>query len=620
MSGQKKYIALAAIAIIIADLLFLKYKFAYSGLFLACAILLASLPLIYELIQSALKMHFGVDLIAIVAIVFSLFVGQYLAGAVILLMLSGGESLEQYALKRARKELTNLISNAPSVAHKKTDGSTVDIDVDKVVVGDLLLVKPNEVVPVDALVKEGESMIDQSAITGESEPVEILPGSHIYSGSVNKEHPVVVEATNTSSASKYQRIIALVREAEQNKAPIVRLADRYTLFFTLVTFALALVAWFVSKDPQRLLAVLVVATPCPLILATPIAIISGISKVSNAGVIAKNGGALEKLGEVKAFIFDKTGTLTIGTPRVAEVRLSGYAAAGGAGGDKGSYKERALQIASSLDQYSAHIFADALTDYARKNKIKPMAISGFKEETGKGVNAELNGKKYYLGKLSYLREKGVSVSAETEQQHAKNQEKGLTEIFLADTKQEIAGITFMDEIRPETKNVFKRIRRLGVSKLVIATGDKPAIARKIGDEIDVKEVLAELLPEQKVDKVKEMQKYYAPVAVVGDGVNDAPALATSDVGIAMGARGSSASSEAADLVVMTDNLDKVADALEISKRMMRVAKQGIFFGMGASIALMFIAAGGHIHPVAGAMMQEALDVAVIFNALRVNIK
>ncbi|MBU6447898.1 heavy metal translocating P-type ATPase, partial [Patescibacteria group bacterium] len=438
MTVQKKYIALAAAAIIIADLLFLKYKFAYADLVLAGAILLASLPLIYELIQSALKLHFGVDLIAIVAIVFSLFVGQYLAGAVILLMLSGGETLEQYALKRARKELTNLISNAPSVAHKKADGSTEDIDVDQVKVGDLLLVKPNEVVPVDCLVKEGQSMVDQSAITGESEPVEASPGKHIFSGSINKEHPLTVEAVNTSGASKYQRIVALVREAEQNKAPIVRLADRYTLFFTIVTFGLALASWLVAKDPQRLLAVLVVATPCPLILATPIAIISGISRVSNAGVIAKNGGALEKLGEVKAFIFDKTGTLTIGTPRVAEVRTYGIG------------REQALQIAASLDQYSTHIFADALTDYVRKNKITPLAISGFKEETGKGVNAELAGKKYYLGKLAYLREKGVSIKTETEQQHAKNQEQGLTEIFLADTLNLLAGITFADEIRPET--------------------------------------------------------------------------------------------------------------------------------------------------------------------------
>ncbi len=277
--------------------------------------MLSSLPLIYESASSAFKLQFGVDIIAIVAIVFSLFVGEYLAGAVILLMLSGGESLEQYALKRARKDLTSLISNAPSIAHKKIDDSTEDINVDKVAVGDMLLIKPNEVVPVDCLVKEGRSMVDQSAITGESEPVEAFAGKRIFSGSINKEQPLVAQAINTSSASKYQRIIALVREAEQNKAPIVRLADRYTLFFTLVTFALALTAWFIAKDPQRLLAVLVVATPCPLILATPIAIISGISRVSNAGVIAKNGGALEKLGETKTFIFDKTGTLTIGTPK-----------------------------------------------------------------------------------------------------------------------------------------------------------------------------------------------------------------------------------------------------------------------------------------------------------------
>ncbi len=258
--------------------------------------------------------------------------------------------------------------------------------------------------------------------------------------------------------------------------------------------------------------------------------------------------------------------------------------------------------------------------YTRKNNIKPENVVGFKEQIGKGVSGEVGGKKYFLGKLSYVQESGAKADFAMESEHKQNQEQGLVEIFLSSADAVIASITFADEIRPETKNVFERLAKLGVNKMIIATGDKQPIALKIAAQVGVKEVLAELLPEQKVIKLKELQKYFSPVAVVGDGVNDAPALAASDVGIAMGARGSSASSEAADLVVMTDNLDKVADAVEISRRMIRVAKQGIFFGMGASIVLMIIAAAGYIQPVPGALMQEVLDVAVIFNALRVNIK
>lgn len=568
--------------------------------------IIGTIPILWKILKDIYRGHFGVDIIAIVAIVASFVLGEYLAGNMILLMLSGGEALETYALKRARRELSNLISNAPTFAHIKKDNKLLDVSVTEVKVEDIILIKPGEIIPADGVVVLGKSQVDESAITGESLPIEKSVGEIVSSGSVNKSAVLEVRVMRLPSESKYEQIIKLVKQAEENKAPVVRLADRYSIWFTAITFILAGLAWFLSEDSIRLLAVLVVATPCPLILATPIAMISGISKSASRGIIIKNGGALETLAEVKAFIFDKTGTLTLGQPEI--VNIFSYV---------GDEKET-LKLSASLDQLSVHILARSLRSHALKEKIDLVIPTNFKEDFGNGVSGEMNGKIFYFGKLKFLEKQGIKVGEEILKNHESFKDKGQIAVYLGNAKEVLGAVIFADVIRPEIKKVFSDLRVQGVKQLVMLTGDKKGVADIIAKELGLDDIHAEALPEDKVWQVKDHKKQFGKVAMIGDGVNDAPALSAADVGIALGGHGGSASSDSGDIVITVDNLERVGEAYKISKKVLSIAKQGIFFGMGVSIILMIIAALGYISPVYGALLQEGLDVIIILNALRVN--
>ncbi len=569
-------------------------------------LVIGTLPLVYRMLKDIFRGHFGVDLIAIAAILTSFALQQYLAGTVILLMLSGGEALEAYALKRSSRELTKLLSLAPTVAHKKTGSEIVDIKIEDIAAHDLLLVKPGETLPADGIVEEGVSEVDEQSITGESLPAKKQPGSLTYSGTVNKDEALIIRALKPAHESQYARIVKLVQEAQDSKAPVVRLADRYAVWFTAITFVLAVGAWLISGESIRFLSVLVVATPCPLILATPIAIISGISKTASRGAIVKNGAALEILGEARALAFDKTGTLTLGEPKVEKIT----ALVPGA---------EVAQIGASVDQYSNHVFARALVDYAKKEKNLRLELpTNFKESLGNGVTAELSGKNYIFGKLNFLKQQGVEISEAVQAAHDQIASEGKISVYLAQGGTLLGYVSFADAVRPETKQVFASMQEHNIQKMVMLTGDKRPVAAKIAADLGIKDYEAELLPEQKVQAIKNLKNSYAPVAMVGDGVNDAPALAAADVGIAIAYHGSSASSESADIVIMQNNFMRVHDALHIAQRVMRVAKEGIFAGIGISILLMVVAALGYIPPIYGALLQEAIDVAVILNALKIN--
>lgn len=587
------------------------YRFHYENLdhrVWFITLLIGSLPFIFRTLKAIIKGKFGVDLIAIVAIFASFWAGQYLAGIVILLMLSGGEALETYAQARAKKELTQLLNKAPAFAHiKESDNKLRDINVDEVKISDILVIKPGEVVPVDAIVIEGISNLDEAVITGESLPVEKRPGSMVYSGSINEERALEVRAVKNSIDSKYQIIVKLVKEAQDAEAPVVRLADRYALFFNIATFIIVFIAWILFKDPIRVLAILVVASPCPLILATPIAMISGISKAASRGIIIKNGTALEKLGEVKGLVFDKTGTLTLGVPEVVEpISFSNLPTS------------EVLRIAVSIDQLSAHIFARSLIQYAQKQNLELDYPENFEEVFGQGVKAKLKNKIYFFGKLKYIKDQNVIIKEDVEKVHEIFQEQGKTAVYLSDDKNLLGYVVFADIVRPETKAMFESIKEHDVSRLIMLTGDKKLVAENIAKSIGITEFQAELLPEQKVEWLKKIQKEYGPMAMVGDGVNDAPALAIASVGIAMASHGATAASETGDVVIMVNNINRVHDALHIAQNAMKLAKQCIFFGIGASIFLMIFALLGYITPIFGALMQEVLDVLVIINALRLN--
>ncbi len=583
-----------------------------SDTILIVTLVVGAAPLLLDILKSLLNRHFGVDLIAIVAIVASLLFHQYLAGTVILLMLSGGEALEWFALGRARRELTALISNAPTIAHKKEGETVRDIAAENVHPGDVVLVKPGETIPVDGEVVSGTAMVDESALTGEAMLVEKFKHAHVMSGSVSKDGVLEIMALKTSHESKYQQIIRLIKEAEAKKAPFVRLADRYSVWFTSLTFILAISAWLLSHDPVRALAVLVVATPCPLILATPIAFSSGISRAAKRGIIVKNGGVLEKLGDARCLVFDKTGTLTLGVPTVEKVMVHASEASD-------QKPEDIIRIAASLDQLSTHVLARAIVEHAHDKKIDLAFPDEFHESLGKGVRGMIDGKEYCFGSLKFLQSEGIPIDDKTKQEHDRAETEGAMTVYLA-TKQGVLGaIRFADHVRSQVKHLFHGMRGLNIQKIMMLTGDKRVPALRVAREIGLNDddVLAEALPEQKVEEVQRLKQTYSPVVMVGDGVNDAPALAAADVGIAMGAHGSTASAEASDIVIMVDQIERVGEALCLGNQVLAIAKQSIFIGIGLSIVLMLLATFGFILPVVGALLQEVIDVVVIFNALRV---
>lgn len=568
-----------------------------------------AVPFFLQMLLSFTRGHFGVDLIAAVGIFSSLLIGEQLAGAVILLMLSGGEFLENFALRRAKKELTLLIANAPKIAHLKQKEGLVDVSVDDVEVGQIIVVKPGEVIPVDGVITKGSSSIDESSLTGESLPTQKGVHASVLSGSINKDHVLELRATHRSKESKYQQIIQLVKDAEKHKARFVRLADRYSVFFTVVAFALAGAAWILSGTPIRALSVLVVATPCPLILATPIAFACGISQAAKRGIIIKNGSVIEKLAQAKSFLFDKTGTLTLGEPQVHNVE---------------SYSQRfstkeVLSLAASLDQLSAHVLARSLKGHADQEKINLSYPEEFHEEVGKGVTGSIDGQSLLLGKLAYLKEHHVEIADHYYKQHKTARAAGQVVIYLATKKKIIGAIFFQDIVRPDIKKVFATLRQYAI-RVIMVTGDKAEVAQKIAHTASISEVYADLLPEEKVQIVEKVQKTDQPVVMVGDGINDAPALARADVGITLGGHGSTAASEAGDVTIMVDNLERIQEVYQLSRRVLEIALQCVLIGMGLSIGLMFIAAAGFIKPVIGALLQEVIDVVVILNALRVYIK
>lgn len=570
-------------------------------------LLVGCIPILYGFIKDFSRKKFGVDLIGIVAIVTSILLQEYIAGAVIVLMMSGGESLEAYASKRAKHELTKLLSLAPTIAHVREGDELMDAPVDQVKIGQRILIKTGEIIPVDGVVTKGASYVDEASITGESEPILKDHGEFVFSGSINKTAVLEIRSTSISSESQYQRIVTLVKNAQEQRSPFVRLADRYAVLFSIISFGLSFGAWIFSGNAMLFLAVLVVATPCPLILAVPIALLSGMSKCASRGIIVKNGTALENLGAARGFVFDKTGTLTLGEPVLQSVvPLSEVSQA------------EIVRIAASLDQLSLHLFARSLVKYATENQIPFDYPEDFSENIGSGVRGKLDGREYFFGKLSFLQFCGVNISDAEEKIHVEQQEKGIISVYLSINEQLVGKILFEDKIRPEVKEMFEEIQHHQIDHMYMMTGDKAPVANKIAKELGIINVRAEMKPEDKLNEIHLLKSQLHPIVMVGDGINDAPAMAAADVSIALAAYGSSASSEASDIVIMKNDMLRVHDVLHISQRVMHISRQCIYIGIGVSIFLMILAAFGQIPPVWGAVLQESLDVVVIMNALRLS--
>lgn len=550
-----------------------------------------------------LRGEIGVDLIALLAMAGALLLGELLAGAIIALMLTGGGALERFAITRARRELSALLERAPQVAHRRAGADVVDVDISEVVVGDLLLVKPGEVVPVDGLLGSAGALLDESALTGESKPVRLEPGAPIRSGGTNSGDPFEIRATAGAAQSTYAGIVRLVATAEESKAPFVRLADRYALAFLGMTFVLASLAWLIGGSPVRALAVLVVATPCPLILAAPAAIIAGVSRAAKHGIIVKGGGPLETLAKVRVLLLDKTGTVTAARPEVIAVETLGSVSSA-----------EIVRNAASLEQVSAHPYAPAVLAEARNRRLDLSFPVDAHEQVGTGIAGEVAGRRVAVGQLAFVAPRVVR-TPELRSVELRSAVEGTACVYVA-IDGEVAGVLLLqDSIRPEAPRVIRALRRAGVRRVHMVTGDHPDVAELVGDALGVDQVFAERTADEKVDVVR-LVRSEGVTAMIGDGINDAPALALADVGVAMGARGATAASEAADVVLTSDRLEGLLLARQIAQRTRRIALESVLVGMGLSLLAMGFAAAGYIAPIAGAILQEGIDVLVILNALR----
>ena len=559
-------------------------------------------PLTWETGLGLIRREAGVDLIALLAMAGSLALEEYLAGAVIALMLATGQALETYADRRARRELSALLDRAPQMVTRYEDGELVVRPIEDVRPGDRLLVKTGEVVPVDGLLMS-PGVFDESALTGESRPSERPEGDQIRSGAVNAGSAVDVRAVATAEESTYAGIVRLVQEAEKQKAPFVRVADRYAVIFIPVTLVIAGAAWLLSGDAVRALAVLVVATPCPLILAVPIAVVAGISRAARRGIIVKGGGALETLAHGSVLLFDKTGTLTSGVPQVADVEVFDGMAA-----------EQLLRLAASLDQVSPHVLATSIVRSARERGLELTFPTDVVELHGSGIEGKVEGRHVALGKASFV-SAGSPLPRRARDVRRRTAFDGSSSVFVAVDGLVAGALIIDDPIRPDSPRVIRTLRRAGINRVVMVTGDHPDVAESVGAALGVDRVLSERDPTEKVAAV-EAEREEGVTIFVGDGLNDAPALAAADVGVAMGARGATASSEAADIVLIVDRLDRIADAISIARRSRRIAEQSVVIGMGLAFGAMFLGAFGLLVPVAGAVVQECIDVFAILNALR----
>jgi len=551
-----------------------------------------------QMVRSLLRGHWGLDVLAVTAIVATLLVGEFWASLIIVLMLTGGEALEDAAAHRAQRELTGLFARIPQSAHRiESDGSIQDTPADDIAVGDRLIVRPSEVVPVDGELVSDAGEFDEASLTGESLPVHLGAGDRILSGSLNGSVAVEMIATQIAGKSEYQRIVGLVEEATKSKAPLVRLADRYAIPFTVVAYAIAITAWIVSGDPVRFAEVLVVATPCPLLIAAPVAFMGGMSRAAKAGVVIKDAGTLERLSQVKTVAFDKTGTLTHGEPEVVALLPRGPVAT----------TKELLALVASAEQYSSHVLARAIVEKAHADGLDLYESSRAEEIATDGVTADIRGRTVLVGKPAFVARSAPDVERYDIQ-------PGETVVYVALDGEFAGHVVLKDVLRQEAPSVLGQLTRLGITRFAMVSGDSKETTAHIAQELGIKEFHGECLPGDKVTIVEGLTP--KRVMMVGDGVNDAPVLAASDVGVALGAKGSTAASESADVVILVDNLAVVATALSIGQSTIRIALQSVWLGIIMSVGLMVVAAFGLLPAILGAFLQEVVDLVAILGALR----
>ena len=546
-----------------------------------------SVLLLMEIVEDWKSGRYGVDILAVIAIVSTILINNYWAEWMILVMSTGGETLEDYATGQASKELRSLLNNTPRIANKLVNGQITEVKVNELHIGDIVLIKPGQQVPVDGEIIKGTSSFDQSSLTGESVPVTKKPGDNLMSGSVNGDVAVQMKVTKEAKDSEYQSIVALVKSSQAQPAKFVKMADRYAVPFTIISLIIGGVAWAVSGDATRFAEVMVVASPCPLLIAAPVALVSGMSSMSAHHIIVKSGPTLEKLARAKTFAFDKTGTLTENQLVVDQVVPA----------EESVSKDELQGLAASVEQQSSHVIAGSLVKATNKDLIKP--VTDLKETTAQGVEGNVDGKHVKVGKLKFVAPDHEKIDVNS------------TAVFVSIDNQFAGYITLMDEMRPETPDTIAKLKRQGAQDIMMLTGDHKAVAERVGNKAGITDIRADLLPSEKIKAIKGVPKNLRPVVMTGDGVNDAPSLTAADVGIAMGAKGATAASESADAVIMVNDLSKINDAVAISKHTMKVANIDVLTAIGVVIIIELIAFTGAIPAFWGAILQEVVDMITI---------
>ena len=589
MKNWKKLI----LVFVIADVALIAY-FGFNQPFLARLVVtiaggVLAFSMLIEMIKTLRSGSYGVDLLAITAIIATLLVGEYWASLIIILMLVGGESLEDYANGRAHRALAALLDKSPEIAHVQTGDKVVDLPLDHVEIGSVLLIRPMEIIPIDGKLLSEAVVLDEASLTGETKPNELVRGDNVLSGAINGNSSIQIETTFAAADSQFQKIVQLVKETEKTPAQFVRLADRYAVPFTIIAYIIAAVAYFISGDPVRIAEVLVVASPCPLILAAPIAFVSGMSRSSQNGSLIKNGTVIEKLAKAQEIFLDKTGTITEGTIKVDSIKPV-----------KSGNEAELLQLVYTVEKSSGHILAKAVFEYAETKKIQPLKLTSLTEVAGLGVIGEIDGEEIKIGRSLFA--------------FAPDNLNYETAFYVSKSGKYIGAVTFSDTLRPEAKATIAQMRKIGLENITMLTGDNQLVADKIAKSVGIENVYAGLMPDEKLKFIQNAT--HRPAIMIGDGVNDAPALATADIGISIGVGSGTVASEAADIVLLQNDLRKVTTSIEISRDTLKIAKQAVMIGIVICIILMFIAALGVIPAVIGALFQEIIDVVSILYALR----
>ncbi len=583
------WVPLVVLAGLIIYLIFIALGLSSLAIITALLIIaLGTYDLFKEALINILHKKFGLDYIAILAVVVSIITGQFLVGIVIALMSSGGIKLEEYGASQAKRSLTELADRIPHDVLVEDNGSTQSKPGRTVQEGEIIVVRKGEVIPLDGKLLSNSAVIDESSLTGEVYPNDKLKGDLIRSGTINLDGPVRVDVANTEQNSSYTKIVTLVQQAQQEKAPLIRLADQYSIYFTLITLVIAGFAFALEHNLDSILAVLVVATPCPLILATPIALIGGMNKSARNRTIVKKLASIESLSRVNSIVFDKTGTITLGKPVVTSFSV--------VSGNKED-NVRLLAISQAIERNSLHPLAKAIVSYAHTQKTQAISVTQIQELIGKGISGIVDGTTYSLSKIPNANDADMAIGLFKQTQH-------------------IATFHFEDEIKSNTLSVLKKLQYMGID-LALFTGDKKEVAERLMGKLGMNFYLkAECKPEDKQQGIEELKRQGKVTAMVGDGINDAPALALADVGMVFSNEEQTAASEAADIVFLNGTFATVLDTVLIAKRTIQIARQSILWGIGLSIVFMIMAAFGYIPPIVGAGIQEVIDVVTILNALR----